>query len=73
MGGFEGAAAAAQEEGKRPGPWPWQGWPCGAAAGEGRPPSQPARGYSAPDSCVLKCSRVQVLLSAKSSADHCVR
>ena len=34
-GGFEGAAAAAQEEGKRAGPWLWQGWPCGAAAGEG--------------------------------------
>ena len=34
-GGFEGAGAAAQEEGKRPGPWLWQGWPCGAAAGEG--------------------------------------
>ena len=34
-GGFEGAGATAQEEGKRPGPWLWQGWPCGAAAAEG--------------------------------------
>ena len=35
MGGFERAGAAAQEEGKRPGPRLWQEWPCGAAAGEG--------------------------------------
>ena len=35
VGGFEGAGATAQEEGKRAGPWLWQGWPCGAAAGEG--------------------------------------
>ena len=34
-GGFEEGGATAQEEGKRPGPWLWQGWPCGAAAGEG--------------------------------------
>ena len=34
-GGFEGAEATAQDEGERPGPWLWQGWPCGAAAGEG--------------------------------------
>ena len=34
-GGFEGAWAAAQEEGRRPGPWLWQGWPCGAVAGKG--------------------------------------
>ena len=34
-GGFEGAGAAAQEEGKRPGPWLWQEWPRGAAAAEG--------------------------------------
>ena len=34
-GGFEAAGATAQEEGKRPGPWLWQGWPRGAAAGEG--------------------------------------
>ena len=34
-GGFEGAAAKAQEEGKRPGPWLWQEWPWGAAAAEG--------------------------------------
>ena len=33
-GGFEGAGAAAQEEGERAGPWLWQGWPCGAAAAE---------------------------------------
>ena len=31
-GGFEGAGAAAQDEGERPGPWLWQKWPCGAAA-----------------------------------------
>ena len=41
-GGFEGAGAAAQEEGERPGPWLWQGWPRGAAAARGRPPCQPA-------------------------------
>ena len=35
MGGFEGFGATAQEEGKRTGPWLWQGWPWGAAAGEG--------------------------------------
>ena len=35
MGGFEGVGATAQEEGKRTGPWLWQGWPWGAAAGEG--------------------------------------
>ena len=34
-GGFEAAGAAAEEEGKRPGPWLWQGWPCGAVAAEG--------------------------------------
>jgi len=34
-GGFEAAGATAQEEGKHPGPWLWQGWPRGAAAGEG--------------------------------------
>ena len=34
-GGFEGAGAAAQEEGERPDPWLRQGWPCGAASGEG--------------------------------------
>jgi len=34
VGGFEGAAAAAQDDGKRAGPWLWQGWPCGAAAAE---------------------------------------
>ena len=34
-GGFEGAGAAAQDEVGRPGPWLWQAWPCGAAAGEG--------------------------------------
>ena len=34
-GGFEGAGATAQEERKRPGPWLWQGWPRGVAAGEG--------------------------------------
>ena len=33
--GFEGAGATAQEEGERPDPWLWQGWPRGAAAGEG--------------------------------------
>ena len=26
-GGFKGAGATAQEEGKRPGPWLWQEWP----------------------------------------------
>ena len=35
MGGFEGDAAATQDDGKRAGPWLWQGWPCGAAAAEG--------------------------------------
>ena len=35
MEGFEGDGAAAQEEGKRAGPWLWQGWPCSAASGEG--------------------------------------
>ena len=34
-GGFDGTDGAAQEEGERPGPWLWRGWPCGAAAGEG--------------------------------------
>ena len=34
-GGFEGAGATAQDERERPGPWLWQGWPRGAAAGEG--------------------------------------
>jgi hypothetical protein len=34
-GCFEGAGATAQEERKRPGPWLWQGWPRGVAAGEG--------------------------------------
>ena len=34
-GGLEAAGAAAQEEGERPGPWLWQEWPWGAAAGEG--------------------------------------
>ena len=34
-GGFEGAGAAAQNEGKRPGPWLWQEWHWGAAAAEG--------------------------------------
>ena len=34
-GGFEGAGATAQEEGKRPGPWLRQEWPWGAAAAEG--------------------------------------
>ena len=29
----------------RPGPWLWQGGQWGAAAAEGGPPSQPARGY----------------------------
>ena len=34
-GGFEAAGGAAQDEGKRPGPWLWQGGPRGAAAAEG--------------------------------------
>jgi len=34
-GGFEGARAAAQDEGELPGPRLWQGRPRGAAAGEG--------------------------------------
>ena len=34
-GGFEGAGAAAQDEVGRPGPWLWQGWPRGPAAGKG--------------------------------------
>jgi hypothetical protein len=34
-GGFEAAMATAQEEGERPDPWLRQGWPCGAASGEG--------------------------------------
>ena len=33
--GFKAAGGAAQDEGKRPGPWLWQGWPWGAATGEG--------------------------------------
>ena len=33
--GFKGAEATAQDERERPGPWLWQGWPCGAAAAEG--------------------------------------
>ena len=37
-GGFEEGGATAQEEGKRPGPWLWQEWPCEAAAGEGGRP-----------------------------------
>jgi len=42
VGGFDRAGAAAQEEGERAGLWLWQEWPCGAAAGRGRPPCQPA-------------------------------
>ena len=47
VGCVEAAGGAAQDEGERPGPWPWQGGQCGAAAAErGRPPCQPACGYS---------------------------
>ena len=35
MGGIEGAGGAAQDEGKHPGPWLWQGGQWGAAAAEG--------------------------------------
>ena len=34
-GGLVAGQVAAQGEGERPGPWLLQGWPCGAAAGEG--------------------------------------
>ena len=33
--GFEGAGATGHDAGGRAGPWLWQGWPRGTAAGEG--------------------------------------
>ena len=35
MGGLEAAGGAAQDQAGRTGPWLWQGWQWGTAAGEG--------------------------------------